>query len=130
MALDALANWLVDGTPSIEAQLAAAGPAAQIVAIFEAHAASPNVDGVSHMLDALIKMLKHSPKITVRRGRCLREASATCWDAWRLQCLCALQQTGSCLASACAQQKQLGAGHAELTKQALKIGPCTSPAGA
>ena len=66
MALDSLASWLVEGSPSIESELAAPGPAAQITAIFQAHAAQSDVEVVSHMLDALIKMLKHSPKITVR----------------------------------------------------------------
>ena len=65
MALDSLASWLVEGSPSIEAELASPSPAAQIKAIFQAQATHSDLEGVAHMLDALIKMLKHSPKITV-----------------------------------------------------------------
>ena len=71
MALDCLASWLVEGSPSIEAALAAPGPGAQIKAIFQAHAGLADLEGVAHMLDALFRMLKHSPKLTVRAG-CLR----------------------------------------------------------
>ena len=84
MALDSLASWLVEGSPSIEAELAAPGPAAQITAIFQAHALQSDVEGVAHMLDALIKMLKHSPKITVRlhlvspMGVCLEVSALAC----------------------------------------------------
>ena len=66
MALDSLASWLVEGSPGIEAELAGPGPAAQITAIFQAHAVQSDVEGVAHMLDALIKMLKQGSKITVR----------------------------------------------------------------
>ena len=65
-ALDALAAWLAEDGARVEPRLASREACQRFVALFAAYAPAGDSEALSRLLDAFLRILRRSPRITVR----------------------------------------------------------------
>ncbi len=65
-ALDALAAWLAEDGLRVEPRLASREACQRFVALFAAYAPAGDSEALSRLLDAFLRILRRSPRITVR----------------------------------------------------------------
>ncbi|CAL8466918.1 g6454 [Coccomyxa elongata] len=68
-ALDALAAWLAEDGPRVEPRLASREACQRFVALFAAYAPAGDSEALSRLLDAFLRILRRSPRITVEVGQ-------------------------------------------------------------
>lgn len=68
-ALDALAAWLGEDPGRLEPRLAQRDAVQRLVALFAAAAAAGDSEALARLLDSFLRLLRRSPKITVRTLR-------------------------------------------------------------
>lgn len=66
LALDALAAWLGEDPARLEPRLAQRDAVQRFVALFAAAAAAGDSEALARLLDSFLRLLRRSPKITVR----------------------------------------------------------------
>jgi hypothetical protein len=65
-ALDALAAWLAEDGARVEPRLASREACQRFVALFAAYAPAGDSEALSRLLDAFLRILRRSSRITVR----------------------------------------------------------------
>ena len=79
LALEALAAWLVEDTQRMQPEMARPQAVSQLTAVFQERAHAQPSDTLTRLLDALLRILRRSPRITVCLRSSLLEAVSQAW---------------------------------------------------